>query len=466
MAIARRLFYGWVLVGISAFIMAIGTVPLFQGMSVWFIVLEGQFGWTRTQLSLAFSLTRVEGSIMGPISGYLIDRLGPRRLVMVGLLIAGGGFLLMGRMQELWHFYASFVVISIGAGLGTWMPMMTVLNNWFNRNRSIAMALAMEGFLIGGVLLVPLLAWAIDPDIPGRVGWRNTASAIGIFIMVVAWPVSRLVRNTPEEYGQHRDGLPPRAETGPVAAGAEELSYTWQEAVRTKTFWLMTIGHACSSIVIVTLMVHLGPMLHDRGISLQTVSWVLSTYIGVGAAFTLIGGYIGDRVPIRWPIFVFSSIQSGAIALLLLSDDFVMVFVFAVLLGIGFGGRTSLTTAIRGVYFGRKAFASITGVSMIPMNILLLAAPPFAGYMYDKTDSYMIPMATIAAVNLFGSSLFVFLGPPGKGGYTSPVTAPERPAPAVAGASGQPATTGDAVVLEGGPAGIEAAEAGETRNPA
>ena len=228
----------------------------------------------------------------------------------------------------------------------------------------------------------------------------------------------------------------------------------------------MTIGHACSSIVIVTMMVHLGPMLHDRGISLQMVSWVLSTYIGVGAAFTLVGGYIGDRVPIRWPIFVFSSIQSGAIALLLLSDDFVMVFVFAVLLGIGFGGRTSLTTAIRGVYFGRKAFASITGVSMIPMNILLLAAPPFAGYMFDKTGSYMIPMATIAAVNLFGSSLFVFLGPPGKGGYTSPAADAERPAPAVVGSSGQPATTGDAVRLEGRPASIEAPEAGETRNPA
>jgi MFS family permease len=115
---------------------------------------------------------------------------------------------------------------------------------------------------------------------------------------------------------------------------------------------------------------------------------------------------------------------------LLLTNDLAMTYVFGVLLGMGFGGRTSLTTAIRGVYFGRKAFASITGISMIPMNILLLVAPPFAGFMFDRTGSYMIPMATIGAVNLFGSSLFLFLGPPGAG-------VPVARAPAAASGSGK-----------------------------
>ena len=104
-AAPRGLFYGWVLVGVSALVMILGTVPLFQGMTAWFVVLEQQFGWSRTQLSIAFSLTRVEGSIMGPISGYLTDHLGPRRMVMTGMLVAGGGFLLMSRMQHLWQFY-------------------------------------------------------------------------------------------------------------------------------------------------------------------------------------------------------------------------------------------------------------------------------------------------------------------------------------------------------------------------
>ncbi len=416
--IPQRLFYGWTLVGVAAFIMVIGTVPLFQGMTAWFVVLEREFAWSRTQLSIAFSLSRVEGSIMGPISGYLIDKLGSRRMVVIGLLIAGCGFVIMSRMTNIWHFYAAFVVMSMGVGLGTWMPMMTVLNNWFVRNRSIAMALAMEGFLVGGMVLVPLLAFAIDPDAVGRPGWRNTALAIGLFLVVVAFPVSRLVRNAPEPYGLYPDGeataRPHRAAAATTTPGAaeEETDFTWQEAVRTKSFWLITMGHACSSIVIVTITVHLGPMLDDRGFSLQTTGWVVGAYTGVAAIFTLVGGYVGDRLPIRLALFGFSAVQSAAVVLLMLAETQLMVFMFAVVMGIGFGGRNPLTTAIRGVYFGRKAFASITGMSMIPMNILLLGAPLFAGIMFDATQSYAVPMVVVAIVSLVGSTLFLFLGSP------------------------------------------------------
>ena len=434
MMMLRRLFYGWVLVSVSAGIMVIGTVPLFQGMSAWFVVLEKHFGWSRTELSVAFVLTRVEGSIMGPISGYLIDKLGPRRNVLIGMVIAGGGFLILSWMQALWHFYAAFIVISVGVGLGTWMPMMTVLNNWFNRRKATAMALAMEGFLVGGVLLVPVLVWAIDPDVPGRLGWRNTALILGIFMMAVAWPISKLVRNSPEEFGQHPDGEAPA--TGLSAGTASTTAnggtdYTWQEAVRTKPFWLISMGHACSSIVIVTVMVHLGPMLTDRDFSLQTVGWIISVYTGVAAVFTLIGGYVGDRLPIRVAICVFSSVQSAAIAVLLTWNSLEMTYLFAVLMGVGFGGRTPLTTAIRGVYFGRKAFASITGVSMIPMNILLLGAPLYAGIAFDRTGSYFLPFATIAIVNLFGSAMFLLLGRPSNAPSSAPA-ATDAPAESAA----------------------------------
>ena len=410
------MFYGWWLAALAALVMVIGTVPLFQGMTAWFVVLEQTFGWSRGQLSLAFSLTRVEGSIMGPVSGFLIDKLGPRRMVLFGMLILGVGFLLFSQVQGLRQFYLAFIVMSSGAGLGTWMPMMTVLNSWFRRRRSTAMAIAMEGFSLGGVLLVPLLAWSIDPDIASRPGWRATALAIGVFVMVVAWPISRLVRNRPEEFGWAPDGDPPRLVgtrgLQSQSTDPDQGSYTWQQAVKTKAFWLITWGHACSSIIIVTIMVHLGPMLTDRGFSLQTVGWVVSVQTAVGAVSTVAGGYIGDRMPIRIALFAFSSLQSVAVFVLLAADTVAMVMVFAVLMGIGFGGRNPMTTSIRGVYFGRRAFASITGVSMVPMNILLLAAPLFAGIMFDLRGSYVLPLAVTAVVSFFGSGLFLFLGRP------------------------------------------------------
>ena len=416
--IPRRFFYGWVVVGAGAIVMVVGTVPLFQGMTAWFVVLEKQFGWSRTQLSIAFSLTRVEGSIMGPVAGYLVDRLGSRTMVALGLIIAGGGFLILSVTHSIWHLYLAFLVMSMGTGLGGWLPIMTAINNWFSTKRATAMAIAMEGFLIGGVILVPLLAWAIDPDIPGRPGWRWTAAAIGVFLMAIALPLSRLVRNNPEDYGQRPDGQPKQVEPRPdetlveETEGPDEPSYTWQEAVRTRAFWFITMGHACSSTVIVTMMVHLGPMLNDRGFSLQTVGWVVATYTAVGAVFTMIGGYVGDRMPIRWAIFAFSAIQSVAVAVLVVGDTEGMAYIFGVLLGIGFGGRNPLTTAIRGVYFGRKAFASITGISMIPMNVLLLVSPLFAGMMFDVTGTYTVSFAVVAVVSLVGSALFLMLGDP------------------------------------------------------
>ena len=414
---SQGIFYGWWLTGVSAFVMIIGTVPIFQGMTAWFVVLEREFGWNRAQLSLAFSLTRAEGTVMGPVAGYLVDKIGPRRMVFFGLPVMGVGFILFSRVDNLWQFYGAFVLASMGAGFGTWLPMMTVLNHWFQKRRAMAMSLAMEGFALGGVLLIPALAWAIDPDEPGRLGWRLTAAGIGVVLIVLAWPVSRLIRNRPEEYGLLPDGRredqSESGERGGSGQGQTEgADFTWQEALRTRPFWLITVGHSATSIVIVTLTVHLGPMLTDLGYSLQMVAWVVSTYTGVGAVFTLVGGYIGDRVPMHLALFGFSVIQSTAVVILLSAGTLPMVLLFAVVLGIGFGGRTPMTTAIRGVYFGRRAFASITGISMIPMNIMLLVFPLFAGIMFDAGGSYQIPFSVLAIVSFFGSAMFLLLGKP------------------------------------------------------
>ena len=414
----RGVFHGWWLAGVAALVMVIGTVPLFSAMPAWFVVLERNFGWSRAQLSLAFSLTRVEGSIMGPVAGYLIDKLGPRRMVLIGFPISGVGFLLFSRVDNLWQFYLAFVIMSTGAGLGTWLPMMTVLNNWFRRRRATAMAIAMQGFAVGGVALVPLLAWSIDPDQFSLERWRTVAAGIGVAMILLAFPISRLVRNRPEDHGLLPYGSPPASSMAAESASPDfrQEGYTWQQALRTRAFWLITIGQACSSMVIVTITVHLGPMLDDRGFSVQTVGWVVSIYTGVGGVFMLVGGYLGDRLPMRMTLFGFSAIQSAAVLILLQADSLGVAYLFAVVMGVGFGGRTPLSSAIRGIYFGRRAFASITGISMIPMNFMLFAAPWFSGIMFDRNGSYQVPFVTLAVVSFIGAAAFLFLGdPPGSG---------------------------------------------------
>ena len=417
----RRIFYGWVMAGVGALITALGSVPVLQGLPVFNPVLRNVFGWTAGQMSWAFAVARVEGAVLGPVEGLLIEKLGPRRMVFIGLTILGAGLVLFSQIQELWHLYAVFFIMSLGATMGSWFPMMTMMNHWFIRHRSRAMAVVMEGFALGGIIVPPLLAWAIggvDPNISERYGWRVSALFMGILTMAVAFPLSRLVHNRPEDLGLLPDGDPPVPPTAlPVDAGLtrsepEVTGFTWQEAIRTKSFWLISFGHASSTIVISSVFVHLGLMLDDREFSLRTISVVVAVFTAVTSISILVGGYLGDRIRIRLVVFGFSSLQSLAVVILVIAHNIEMLLFFAVLLGIGFGGRDPVTAAIRGVYFGRRAFAAITGISMVSVNVFSFIGPLYAGYMRDATGTYDISFLTIAAICAIGSCLFLLLGEP------------------------------------------------------
>lgn len=416
----RGPFYGWWLVAAGAFIMALGTVPLFQGVTTWFVVLEKNFSWSKAQLSWAFALARVEGGVVSPLAGYMVQKLGSRRTLFVGLLVMGGGFLLFSRTEHLWMFYLSFVTMSVGMELGTWFPITTAINNWFQRRRATAFGWSMEGMAIGSIIFIPLLAWSIDPERFGLDQWRKVAAGIGIAIILLAFPLSRLVRNRPEDYGQLPDGdtvpveAPPAGQQPAPHQMAEEPGVTWREAIRTRTFWFMTLGHGSSGAISVSMAVHLGPMLAGRGFSVTTVGLVLGIQTAIMALFVPLGGYIGDKFPLRKAVFVFSMFQSSAILVVLQTSEtsVIFAFVYAVLMGIAFGGRLPMTSAMRGAYFGRKDFAMIMGMSMVPINALMFVAPLFAGYAFDWTDSYDLSFRTIAGVSIVGALFYLFMGPP------------------------------------------------------
>ena len=414
----RGVFYGWWIVGISGFIRT-SSIPLFHAMGLWFVALEAQFGWNRTQLSLAFAFTRIESGLLGPAEGYLTDRVGTRRLVFCGLLIMGGGFLVFGQVSHLWVFYAAFLIMALGQGLSGWLPITTMLNNWFVRRRSSAMGWSNSGSRLGALLLIPLLAWSIDPD-HGYLGWSLTATILGIFFLAIAFPISRLIHNRPEDLGLHPDGDIPDANsvvakgTGSIdQSGTRNYDFTLTQAIRTKAFWYISLGHSLTAVVIVSMMTHLAPLLTDEGFSLQTAGLVVTVYTAVSMVFQVVGGYAGDRIPKNLGMFVFSSIQAGAVLVVVaFPSDIRMVYIFAVLFGIGFGGASPLATSIRGDYFGRAHFGKILGISSVPMNILLLGAAPFAGYMYDINGSYNLAFEILAALNFLGAFLLLMAKKP------------------------------------------------------
>ena len=370
---------------------------------------------------------------MGPVEGYLTDRLGARRMIFIGLMILGVGFLIFAGVQSLWMFYVAFLVMALGQGLGSWLPLMTTINNWFSRRRATAMGWSNVGGRLGALLLVPAIAWAIDPE-QTRLGWQLTALILGIFTLVVAFPLTRLIRNRPQDYGQQPDGDAPEPGPGPDdsregsrassratqartaaatrRAAQDDGDMTAAQALKTPAFWLISFGHGFTSMVILAIMTHLGLLLKDKGFDVQTTGWIVVVYTATAMVFQLVGGYVGDRWPKNIALFIFTTIQAAAVVVLTLASSLLMFYLYAVLFGIGFGGRNPLTTAIRGEYFGRTSFGRILGLSTVPMNVLLLIGSPMAGYMRDIQESYDMAFLILAGFNFLGGVLFLFARKP------------------------------------------------------
>jgi len=402
-------FYGWWMVVVGGFIMVITSVPIFQATAVWAVALEFQFGWSRTQLGLALSFTRVEGSITGPIAGYLVDRMGTRFMVFTGLMVLTIGFFLFSQVQNLWMLYLAYFIMSVGQGQAGWLTVMTMMNHWFLRHRGLAMGLAMMGMGIGTLVLIPVIAWLINPD-ADRLGWRHTAEIFAVVALVSSFILPKIIRNKPEDIGEQPDGDSP-GQNAPTESGTSqgkpELELTIGQALRTQAFWCISFGHGFGSMAVLAIMSHLGLLLRDMGHDVQTAGWVITVQTGVSIVFQFFGGWIGDRMPKNIALFIFTALQGVGVIFLVLGPHIFYFYAFAVLFGIGFGGRTPLTTAIRGDYFGRASFGKILGISTVPMNLLLLISGPLVGFMRDEIGDYNNAFLLMAGLNLLGAALFL-----------------------------------------------------------
>ena len=395
----------------GTFLLTLMAVSVFQGLGTFLVALETKFGWSRTAMSGAFTLARGEGAVLGPLEGILIDKFGCRKLILVGYIIMGLGFIGLAAIQSLWQFYLAFIIITLGSGLGGWLAVISMINNWFNRQRSMAMATTMTGIHFGG-FLVPVLALGVEAH-----GFRWATLGIGVFMLVMIGPVYTVVRNRPEDMGLRPDGAAAPVQTEKnddktEDAQDEEEDFTVKQALMTSAFWILTIVHISSTISIVTLSLHLIPKLKDMGMSLSAGGLVVLAYTATAMPSQLIAGAIADKLPKPPVLFGFLSLQASGIMVLAFTEEIRMAYLFAVLYGIGFGGRIPLLTAIRGEYFGRKAFATIMGLSQMPNNIAMMFAPLFAAYMFDTQGSYMVPFFIFSILNFLGAILVLWVRKP------------------------------------------------------
>lgn len=418
----RHVFYGWWIVVAGFGVQALVGGLLFHAYGAYVVLLQRDFGWSRTVLSAAFSLTRVEDGILGPIQGWMVDRFGPRAVMQVGLVLFGVAFMLFSRIDSIATFYAVFILMALGASLGSFLSVTTAIVNWFDRRRSLALGLAMIGFAAGG-LAQPLVVAAMD-----HYGWRSVAFASGVIIIAAGLPLTALVRHRPESYGYLPDGGPAEGERGgdgAQPADPEEVSFTPREAMRTRAFWFISLGHAAALLVVSAVMVHLVAHVNESlGYSLAQAAAVVTLMTAMSVVGQIGGGFLGDRVNMRLIMGACMLGHAAGMLMLAFASALWMVIAFAILHGLAWGARVPVIISIRADYFGAESFGTIMGFSSLIVMIGMIVGPIFAGAMYDATGSYETGFTVLAVLAGFGLLFFVFSPKP-----SPPLRPPAEPAP-------------------------------------
>jgi MFS family permease len=415
-----NVFYGWRVVTAASILYALGIGSVFYGFNTFFTPMVNEFGWSRAATSGAFSLSRLEGGIFGPIVGWLIDRFGSRKIAIFGMALAAAGFVALPLVNtNVITLYIIFgLFLSLGYTMGPSLATTAAAAKWFIKKRSLALSFIAVGGGVGGAVIVPLLAWLIT-----QYGWRWAAVIIGLVILVIGVPVALVIRNSPEERGLLPDGqkvvFVEKATSGVVsrsgldepafstASGIEEADFTVREALRTSTFWFYTLAMVLRAAILGGIVVHEIPYLVDMGIEYETAANVLGTMILISIPGRLVLGWIGDRFDKRYLLLASNLLQGVGIWILINASSLGMVYLFVIIYGFGYGGAIPLSSALRADLFGRKMFATIGGIVTTITTVSTVAAPVLAGYLYDVSHSYHVAFyAFMVMITLSG---FAFL---------------------------------------------------------
>ena len=401
-------FYGWLIVAIAFFVMYLGSLFWIQSYGAYAVVFNREFGWSMTLLSGAYVLTRVESGLLGPFQGWMVDRYGPRIIISIGLLMHGIGLLCLTLVETLPVYYLVVIIISVGISLGGFQTLMISIVNWFQRHRTKAIALAQLGSSLGG-LSVPMLAYGLE-----HFGWRTIAVTTGFVAIFLGIPLVQNIRHRPEEKGEVVDGkITVKHFNNRVETNNNIVSLSWQNALKTRAFWFISVGHAIALLSVSTVLVHLIPHLTKKlGMGLTEAGMVFST-VSISQILGLsCGGYLGDRFSKRIICFYCMIFHGSGMLVLAFFDTYPMLLLFSVLHGIAWGIRGPQMVAIRADYFGTISFGKILGISSMVVMFGTMVGPIICGLVVDHYGTYQNAFISIGLISYIGALFFYFARKP------------------------------------------------------
>jgi len=386
----NRPYYGWFVVAAAFTLMFVGFGAAYS-FAAFFAAFQSEFGASRANVSLVFSVAAFLWFTLGAPGGMLADRFGPRRVCFVGVVCLVAAPLLASAAHSVEALYLTYSIgIGIGVGL-TYVPSVGAVQPWFVHNRAFASGLAIAGIGAGN-FLVPLVAtWLI-----ALFGWRTAYQLLALAVLLLAGAAALAIDDDPARHG------------APGSARTERASLpgaTLGEALRSEPFWLLYGSSVLVCVGLFVPMVHLATYAQDAGYS-EAQGVALVSLIGLGSLlgrFTI--GGIADRVG-RQPSLAVMYLGLGLMLILWwLTTTYWVLVVFALLFGVFYGGFVALAPTILMDLYGPRAVSGIIGVLYTGPGLGTLVGPPLAGAAFDAFGSYDAPVLTAAALSFAGAGL-------------------------------------------------------------
>ena len=397
------------MIGIVSALRILGGGLHQYGFTVFFLPVTNELGLSRAATSLAFSLARAQGSFASPLVGYLVDRYGPKPMMITAALLAGVGYILFSWVHDYTSFLIVYLgVISISFTAGFVHAPTIVANSWFIRLRARAMTVVSAAVPIGGAIITPALAVLIR-----TVGWRQSALISGVLFLVIGLPLTLMVRKSPESMGMAPDGEPlesadTRAASADKPAALSDRHVTATQALRSPIFWTLIVSMTARSAAFTTVTTHFIPMMVWKGLSQTEASVLLAGFALVNLPIHFLLGWIGDFV--NKPKLTAICMFLGVISVLPMqwTSSLWALWFFTCLYSV-LDASIPVFWAAVGDFFGRRSFGTIRGNMNLFYTWGSILGPFIAGAVYDRTQSYQMVFAGITVALLISTAMTALL---------------------------------------------------------
>lgn len=380
----------------TAFLSLFAIVGLaLYGLPFFYDFWQSTYGWSRTTITSGNALGKLlVAPLFGFIAGWLIDRYGPRKLMITGALMAGMaviGLSLTGGSLSL--FYMFYVFNALGYVCAGPLPCQVLISRWFDKNRGKAMGIAYLGIGTGGAL-VPLLSNGIE----SRFGWQIAMVALGVIIVMIALPMAFFIKDPKTKEPKKELSASP---ISPISIGS---------ILKNRNFYLLAIGSMCAIGVVGGVNQHLKLYLRDLEFAQEKAAHIISLVLLSSLIGRVLMGWLADLFSRKYVMILIYLMVASAIPLLMAGDFTGRIYIFAVVFGIGLGGDYMIIPLMAGDLFGVRALGRTMGIILVADGIAESLFPMMVGAIYDNAgNSYTLAFALLIGIALVGTVIISFL---------------------------------------------------------